>query len=174
MFLFPHPSIRTLIKLVDFHESNLNDNDIVCYADGRKLNEKVGLTFISFSTTLNCFIKNFELVVNVPFFRQNFYVKILLDKHVLHYREAKILMCGDSQCSHHILCVIRSFEKLVVEVHNIISTLDINLDFIQTSICENKKPNVLVKGATLLPFTLNISKPYAYWKIIYFKEIVKG
>ena len=47
-FSLARSSMRTLIKLVDFDERIFNNYDIVCYTDGNKMNEKVGLAFALF------------------------------------------------------------------------------------------------------------------------------
>ena len=72
---------------------------------------------------------------------------------------------------------IRRFEKLEIEIQNLITILDIKLDFIHVRghpvIYRNGITDISAKGITHMPFTLNISKADAYWKSFYYKEVVK-
>ncbi|GBM91466.1 hypothetical protein AVEN_52166-1 [Araneus ventricosus] len=41
----PHPSEQSPIDLVTYYQ-NIEDNPVVCFTDGRKINSKVGLVFV--------------------------------------------------------------------------------------------------------------------------------
>ena len=174
----PHPSLRTPINLVDFEKCILDDYDILCFTDGSKMNEKVGLAFVLFQHDLELFYQQFRISDNCSVFQAELLCLNLAVKHVLQYTGARILICSDSLSSLLSLCDVRSFEKLVVEVQSTLNnTLDIDLDFTHvrghTGIHGNERADFLAKDATHLPFALNLSKPYAFWKSLYFNETIK-
>ena len=174
----PHPSLRTPINLVDFEKCILDDYDILCFTDGSKMNEKVGLAFVLFQHDLELFYQQFRISDNCSVFQAELLCLNLAVKHVLQYTGARILICSDSLSSLLSLCDIRSFEKLVVEVQSILSnTLDIYLDFMHvrghTGIYGNQRADFSAKGALRLPFTINFSKLYAFWKNFYSNETFK-